>query len=81
MGAVAGAVLGTPISTILIVFELTGSYEVTSVVMVAMAVAVAAVVISQVDHRSFFICSFVSAFSICRKVAESVRYGMSASPR
>jgi len=79
MGAVAGAVLGTPISTILIVFELTGSYEVTSVVMVAMAVA--AVVISQVDHRSFFICSFVSAFSICRKVAESVRYGMSASPR
>ena len=37
--AIAGAVLGAPISTILIVFELTGSYEVTVVVMVAVAVA------------------------------------------
>ena len=52
MGAVAGAVLGAPISTILIVFELTGSYEVTIVVMVA--VAVAAVVTGQLGHRSFF---------------------------
>ena len=52
MGAVAGAVLGSPIFTILIVFELTGSYEVTIVVMVA--VAVAAVVTGQLGHRSFF---------------------------
>ena len=52
MGAVAGAVLGAPISTILIVFELTGSYEVTIVVMVA--VAMAAVVTGQLGHRSFF---------------------------
>jgi len=52
MGAVAGAVLGAPISTILIVFELTGSYEVTIVVMVA--VAVAAVTTDQLGHRSFF---------------------------
>ena len=52
MGAVAGAVLGAPISTILIVFELTGSYEVTVVVMVALAVA--AVATRQFGHRSFF---------------------------
>jgi CIC family chloride channel protein len=52
MGAVAGAVLGAPISTILIVFELTGSYEVTIVVMVA--VAVAALLTGQLGHRSFF---------------------------
>ena len=51
-GAVAGAVLGAPISTILIVFELTGSYEVTVVVMVALAVA--AVATRQFGHRSFF---------------------------
>ena len=50
MGAVAGAVLGSPISAILIVFELTGSYEVTIVVMVA----VAAVVTGQLGYRSFF---------------------------
>jgi len=35
MGAVAGAVLGAPISTILIVFELTGGYELTIAVMIA----------------------------------------------
>ncbi|MDA0231064.1 MAG: chloride channel protein [Proteobacteria bacterium] len=52
MGAVAGAVLGAPISTILIVFELTSSYEVTVVVMVA--VAVAAVATAPFGHRSFF---------------------------
>jgi CIC family chloride channel protein len=52
MGAVAGAVLGAPISTILIVFELTGSYEITIVVMVATALAV--VVTGQMGARSFF---------------------------
>ena len=39
MGAVAGAVLGAPISTILIIFELTGDYTMTVAVMVAVAVA------------------------------------------
>ncbi len=39
MGAVAAAVLGAPISTILIVFELTGDFSVTVAVMIAVAVA------------------------------------------
>jgi len=39
MGAVASAVLGAPVSTILIVFELTGDYSITIAVMIAAAVA------------------------------------------
>ncbi len=39
MGAMAGAVLGAPISTILIVFELTGDYELTIGVMIATVIA------------------------------------------
>jgi CIC family chloride channel protein len=39
MGAVAGAVLGAPISTILIVFELTGNYALTVAVMLATVLA------------------------------------------
>lgn len=39
MGAVAGAVLGAPISTILIVFEMTGDYTLTLGVMIATTVA------------------------------------------
>ncbi|MEM8800488.1 MAG: chloride channel protein [Pseudomonadota bacterium] len=39
MGAVAAAVLGAPISTILIVFELTGDYQVTLALMAAVVVA------------------------------------------
>ncbi|MXY15460.1 MAG: CBS domain-containing protein, partial [Acidobacteria bacterium] len=39
MGAMAAAVLGAPISTILIVFELTGDFSVTVAVMIAVAVA------------------------------------------
>ena len=35
MGATAAAVLGAPISTILMVFELTGDYELTIAVMIA----------------------------------------------
>ena len=35
MGAVAGAVMGAPISTILIIFELTADYELTTAVMIA----------------------------------------------
>lgn len=39
MGAVAGAVLGAPISTILIIFELTGDYQLTMGVMLSTVVA------------------------------------------
>lgn len=39
MGAVAGSVLGAPISTILIVFEMTGNYELTIAVMVGTVIA------------------------------------------
>jgi len=52
MAAVAGAVLGAPISTILIVFELTGSYQVTLALMGATAVA--SLVSSQLFDISFF---------------------------
>jgi len=52
MGAVAGSVLGAPISTILIVFELTGDYAVTIAVMVA--VVIASVITQQTHVRSFF---------------------------
>ena len=39
MGAVAGAVLGAPISTIMVIFELTGDYALTIAVMIATVVA------------------------------------------
>ena len=39
MGAVASCVIGAPITTILIVFELTGSYALTSAVMIAVVCA------------------------------------------
>ena len=39
MGAVAAAVLGAPMSTILIVFEMTGDYELTAGLMVAVVIA------------------------------------------
>ncbi|MEM8770565.1 MAG: chloride channel protein [Pseudomonadota bacterium] len=39
MGAVGGAILGAPISTTLIVFELTGEYGITISLMVAVAIA------------------------------------------
>lgn len=41
MGAVAAAVLGAPLSTTLIVFELTGDYEVTIALLLANAIATA----------------------------------------
>jgi CIC family chloride channel protein len=53
MGAVAGAVLGAPISTILMIFELTGDYELTIAVM--LATVIASVVTQQVHKHSFFI--------------------------
>ena len=52
MGAVAGAVLGAPISTILMMFELTSDYALTIAVMIATAIA--SVIIQQVHGRSFF---------------------------
>ncbi len=39
MGAVASAVLGAPISTILIIFELTGDYQITVVLMVSVVIS------------------------------------------
>ena len=39
MGAVAAAVLGAPISTVLIVFELTGDYEIMIALMVAVSIS------------------------------------------
>jgi CIC family chloride channel protein len=52
MGAVAGAVLGAPISTILIIFELTSSFTLTIAVMVG--VVIASVITQSVVGRSFF---------------------------
>jgi len=52
MGAVAGAVLGAPISTILIIFELTGDYKVTLGVM--LAVVIASAITQALFGRSFF---------------------------
>ncbi len=53
MAAVASAVLGAPVSTILIVFELTGDYGVTIAVMIASTVA-SVTVAQMVPGRSFF---------------------------
>ena len=47
MGAVAGAVLGAPISTIMVIFELTGDYALTIAVMIATVVA------SLIVHHGF----------------------------
>ena len=52
MSALAAAVLGAPISTILIVFELTSDYRMTIAVMVATSVA--SVLVQQVMGGSFF---------------------------
>jgi len=53
MGAVAAAVLGAPISTTLIVFELTGNWETGLAVMVAVSLSVA--LASRIVDRSFFL--------------------------
>ena len=52
MGAMAAAVLGAPISTILIVFELTGDYRL--VVAVMLAVVIATFLSQRLVGRSFF---------------------------
>lgn len=53
MGAVAAAVLGAPISSTLIVFELTGDFQTSIAVMVA--VSLASVVADRLVARSFFL--------------------------
>ncbi len=52
MGAVAAAVLGAPISTTLIIFEMTGDYGLTVAVMVA--VVISSIVTKQVTGHNFF---------------------------
>ena len=52
LGAVAAPVLGAPISTILIVFELTADYALTIAVMVA--VVISTVITQQIKGHSFF---------------------------
>ncbi|MEX6632081.1 chloride channel protein [Hyphococcus lacteus] len=52
MGAASGAILGAPISTTLIVFELTGEYGITISLMVA--VAIATLITQYICGRSFF---------------------------
>ncbi len=52
MGALASAMLGAPISTVIIVFELTASYEATVGVM--LAAAMASVVMQLSPYNSFF---------------------------
>lgn len=53
MGAVAGAILGAPISSILIVFELTGDWQAGIAVMIS--VSLASVVAGRLVHRSYFL--------------------------
>ncbi|MCI2398158.1 chloride channel protein [Aliiroseovarius subalbicans] len=53
MGAVAAAVLGAPISTTLIVFELTGDWQTGIAVMSAVSMSTA--LSSRLVHRSFFL--------------------------
>ena len=53
MGAVAAAVLGAPISTTLIVFELTGDWQTAIAVMTS--VSLASAVAGRLVHRSFFL--------------------------
>ncbi|MBE1282662.1 MAG: chloride channel protein [Rhodobacteraceae bacterium] len=53
MGAVAAAVLGAPISTTLIVFELTGDWQIGLAVMVAVSLSTA--ISSRLVDRSFFL--------------------------
>jgi CIC family chloride channel protein len=53
MGAVAAAVLGAPISTTLIVFELTGDWQIGLAVMIAVSMSTA--IASRLVDRSFFL--------------------------
>ncbi|PKP62497.1 MAG: hypothetical protein CVT86_07640 [Alphaproteobacteria bacterium HGW-Alphaproteobacteria-8] len=59
MGAVAAAVLGAPISTTLIVFEMTGDYQAAIAVMIATSLA--AVVSQRYVRKSFFLTQLARA--------------------
>ncbi len=59
MGAVAAAVLGAPISTTLIVFELTGDWQTAIAVMIA--VSVSTVVAHRFVRKSFFLTQLARA--------------------
>jgi len=52
MGAVAGPVLGAPITTILIIFEMTGDYAMTLAVMIA--VVISSLIVSESFGRSMY---------------------------
>ncbi len=52
MGAVAGAILGAPLSTALIVFEMTGGYQMT--IALLLATSLASLVMQTLIGRSFF---------------------------
>ena len=52
MGAVAGAVLGAPISTAMIVFELTGGYDMT--IALLLSVSIASMIMQTLIGQSFF---------------------------
>jgi CIC family chloride channel protein len=53
MGAVAGAILGAPISSALIVFELTGGYELT--IALLLSVSIASMIMQGLLGKSFFL--------------------------
>lgn len=53
MGAVAAAVLGSPISTIMIIFEMTGDWQTGLAVMLAVSLSTA--VAASANHKSFFL--------------------------
>lgn len=53
MGAVAAAVLGSPISTVMIIFELTGDWQTGLAVMLAVSLSTA--VSASLNHKSFFL--------------------------
>ena len=55
MAGVTAAVLGAPISTILIMFELTSNYELTIAVMIV--VVIASMLTQQITCESFFTCN------------------------
>ena len=52
MGGVAGAVLGAPISTVLVAFELTGGYQMTIALLIT--VSIASVMLQAVHGHSIF---------------------------
>jgi CIC family chloride channel protein len=53
MGAVAGPVLGAPITTILIIFEMTGDYAMTMAVMIAVVISV--LIVNETFGRSMYV--------------------------